>query len=120
MSRRAVATIDDMLFVSKVHTTAEQLNVSIEFVRTAEAAFQSIEKNIPDLVLIDLHSTRCDWNELANRLKADQRFRSIPIVGFFSHVQIELQRQAKAAGLDHVLPRSAFSKRLPQILQGEL
>jgi len=44
----------------------------------------------------------------------------VPVVGFFSHVQTELQRRAEEAGFDHVLTRSAFTKRLPEILSGEL
>jgi len=33
-------------------------------------------------------------------------------------VQVELQKAAQAAGFDRVLPRSAFTKNLAQILQG--
>jgi CheY-like chemotaxis protein len=56
--------------------------------------------------------------DLARRLKADQQLRSIPLLGFFSHVQTELQCQAEAAGFDRVIPRSAFSKYLGEILSG--
>ncbi|MBV9211197.1 MAG: hypothetical protein JOZ52_11235, partial [Acidobacteria bacterium] len=45
--------------------------------------------------------------------------KTIPLVGFFSHVQTELQRRGAQAGYDRILPRSAFSKNLPQILTGE-
>ena len=56
--------------------------------------------------------------ELARQLKADEQLRSIPLLGFFSHVQTELQRQASAAGFDQVIPRSAFAKYLGEILSG--
>jgi CheY-like chemotaxis protein len=56
--------------------------------------------------------------DLAKQLKADEQLRSIPLLGFFSHVQTETQRQAEAAGFDQVMPRSAFSKQLGDILSG--
>ena len=35
-----------------------------------------------------------------------------------TEVQTELQRAAEAAGFDRVIPRSAFTKHLPEILSG--
>jgi CheY-like chemotaxis protein len=54
--------------------------------------------------------------DLAADLKADEQTAAVPLVGFFSHVHTDLQKNALAAGFDHVLPRSVFSRDLPQIL----
>jgi hypothetical protein len=48
----------------------------------------------------------------------DESLRAVPLLGFFSHVQTELQQRAKEAGFDRVMPRSAFSKNLAEILGG--
>ena len=37
--------------------------------------------------------------------------------GFVSHVQGELKQKAQEAGCDVVMPRSAFSQTLPQLLR---
>ena len=63
---------------------------------------------------------RIDPIDLAKRLKADERLRAIPLLGFFSHVQTEFQRQAEEAGFDRVMPRSVFTKSLALILQGSI
>lgn len=47
------------------------------------------------------------------KLKASQ---SVPIIGFFSHVQVDLKRGAEQAGAQEVLPRSVFTERLADIL----
>jgi hypothetical protein len=39
------------------------------------------------------------------------------IIGFLSHVQGDLKLKAHEAGCDMVLPRSAFSQNLPQLLR---
>jgi hypothetical protein len=55
---------------------------------------------------------------LARELKENHLLREIRLVGFFSHMQVELQKAAQAAGFDQVIPRSAFTKNLISILQG--
>ena len=120
MNRRVIAAVSDMLFASKIRGTAEHLNVTVDFARTEDGLFDSAKTDMPSLVLLDLHDTRLDPFALAARLKADEQLRDVPLVGFFSHVETELQRRAVGAGVDHVLPRSVFTRRLAEILRGEL
>ena len=120
MNRRVLAAVSDMLFASKIRGTAEHLNVTVEFARGADALFDAAKTEVPSLIILDLHATHLDPFALASRLKADDQLRGVPIVAFFSHVQTELQRRAAEAGVDHILPRSIFTKRLPEILRGEL
>ena len=119
MNRRVLAAVDDMIFASKIRGTAGQLNVGVDFAATAAAVFDAAKADTPRLIIIDLHSARTDPFELARLLKSDERLRSVPLVAFFSHVQTELYERARLAGVDHVMPRSAFTRRLPDILRGE-
>jgi len=120
MNRRVVAAVSDMLFASKIRGTAEHLNVTVDFARSADALFDSAKTDVPSLIILDLHDARLDPFALAARLKADEQLRSVPLVGFFSHVETELQRKALEAGVEHVLPRSVFTRRLGDILAGNL
>jgi PleD family two-component response regulator len=119
MNRRVVVAVSDLLFASKIRGTAEQLNVTVQFARSADALFDAAKTEVPSLIILDLHATQLDPFALAARLKSDEQLRAVPIVGFFSHVQTELQTRASDAGVDHILPRSVFTKRLPEILSGE-
>lgn len=120
MNRRIIAAVSDMLFASKIRGTAEHLNVSVDFARSEGGLFDYAKTEVPSLIILDLHDTRLDPFALAARLKADERLKVVPLVAFFSHVETELQRRAQEAGVDHVLPRSVFTRRLAEILTGEL
>lgn len=120
MNRRVIAAVSDMLFASKIRGTAEHLNVTVDFARTEAGLFDYAKAEVPSLIILDLHDTRLDPFGLAARLKADERLRAVPVVAFFSHVETELQRRALEAGVEHVLPRSVFTRRLAEILTGEI
>ena len=116
MSRTVWAFVDDMFFASKIRATAEALGVQIVSLRTVDAMVQKLADEKPDLVIFDLHNRKVDALRAARELKT--RAHEVPVLGFFSHVEIELQRSALAAGFDRVIPRSAFTRDLPQILKG--
>jgi len=118
MSGVIIAVVDDMFFASKIRAVAEAVGAEISFPRSREALVEKAHETKPQLILVDLHNQKIDAVALAKDLKSDERLREVPLFGFFSHVQTELQRNALEAGFDRVLPRSVFSKDLPNILTG--
>ena len=90
--------------------------MEISFARSKAVLIDKVRKIKPALVVIDLHNEEVDAADLAADLKSDQQTSEIPLVGFFSHVHTDLQKNALAAGFDQVLPRSVFSRDLAQIL----
>ena len=119
MTRNIIAAVDDMFFASKIRATAEALGVNIKFHRRLDSLVAAAGEQLPDLILIDLHNEKLDPLELARALKANESSKGIPLLGFFSHVQTDLQRAALEAGFDQVIPRSVFSRDLAQILKPE-
>jgi CheY-like chemotaxis protein len=116
MPRRIIAIVDDMFFASKIRATAEALGGEIVFPRTQEKALEKIREARPDLILVDLHNQRLDPIDFATALKSDTDLQTILLLGFFSHVEVELQKRASAAGFDKVIPRSVFARDLAAIL----
>jgi PleD family two-component response regulator len=116
MKRRVLVAVDDIFFASKIRAAAESVGVEYDSARSVEVAAAKAKADPPSLVIADLHGARCDAFALAETFKADAALRDIPLVGFFSHVQTELKRRAESAGFDRVLPRSAFSSQLVNIL----
>ena len=116
MSHVVVAAVNDMFFMSKIRAAAESLNVTVRFVRNGEALSSVAAESLPALIIIDLQAEQFAPLELARRLKSDPGLRGVPLLGFYSHVETELRNQAQAAGFDRILPRSAFSANLAEII----
>ena len=116
MSKTIIAVVDDMFFASKIRAAADALGVSVNFARSQDGLLAKLEDSKAALVIVDLHNRNLDVGSLAKRTKAFGK--EIVLVGFFSHVETELQRTAIASGFDRVIPRSVFTKELGEILRG--
>jgi CheY-like chemotaxis protein len=115
-SRRVVSVVPDLFFATRIRATAQQLGVALEDA-SVERALDLIRETRPDLVVLDLHASG-EPLALARALKADASTASVPIAGFYSHVEHAMRAAAIEAGVDHVLPRSAFTARLAALLDG--
>lgn len=111
-----LVAVDDLLFKSKIRATAKQAGVELVFAVSQEEVLAKARSARPSLVIFDLNSGKTDPVSTIAALKADPVLSSIPTLGFASHVHAELIAEARNAGADEVLARSAFAGNLAEIL----
>jgi CheY-like chemotaxis protein len=117
---KIIVAVDDMFFAAKISGTAAGIGKTIERVNSAEAIRQAVEERQPSLVIIDLNAAKFDAIALIEWVKAQFQAPPVFIIGFLSHIQVDLKHRAEEAGCDLVLPRSVFSQKLVEILSGKL
>ena len=116
---RIFAFIEDLFFMAKIQETARKLNVKVEFVKTDKDMMDKMQQNgeeKPSLIIFDLNNASVKPLSLIPKLKSKLK-KGTSIIGFLSHVQGDLKQKAHEVGCDMVLPRSAFSQNLPQLLR---
>jgi len=116
---RIFAIVDDLFFAAKIQETARKLNVKVEFAKNDKDLAERMEQNgeeKPSLIIFDLNNVNAKPLTLIPKLKAKLK-KGTSIIGFLSHVQGDLKQKAHEVGCDMVLPRSAFSQNLPQLLR---
>jgi len=111
-----LAAVDDLLFSSKIRTTAKQAGIDLVFARTPPEILEQSRTLKPALVIFDLNSTKAAPIETIAAMKKDPDLASIRTRGFVSHVHTDLIESARAAGIDDVMARSAFAGNLAEIL----
>jgi CheY-like chemotaxis protein len=116
VTRRVLAAVEDLLFRSKISETAAALGVEAAFPRNPNKLLEALRTSPPDLLVLDLNSSRFEPIELLRTVKSDQALRDVSTVGFLSHVQGDLALAARGAGCDSVMARSAFVENLPRVL----
>jgi CheY-like chemotaxis protein len=111
-----LAVLDDLMFTSKIKTTASQLGAAVTFARSADGALNEMKKSPPALVILDLNNPRTTPLAIIQSMKADPGLASIPTLGYVSHVDTATIEAARAAGVGEILARSAFTAQLAEIL----
>ena len=116
---RIFAFVDDLFFLAKIQETARKMNVKVEFLKNDKDLTDRLEQNgdeKPSLIIFDLNNANAKPLTLIPKLKTKLK-KGTSIIGFLSHVQGDLKQKAHEVGCDMVLPRSAFSQNLPQLLR---
>jgi two-component system, chemotaxis family, chemotaxis protein CheY len=117
MSSMILAVLDDLMFTSKIKTTASQLGVAVAFARSADGALGEMRKATPSLVILDLNNPRTNPLGIVQAMKQDPALAAVPTVGYASHVAVDVIDAARQAGVGDVMARSAFTQQLAEILR---
>lgn len=114
--KKIVAAVGDLMFTVKINDAARKAGLQVEFVKSEKDLLEKAAEQ-PVAIILDLNFSAINPIKLISKLKKNSEFEDISLIGYLSHVQGELKKQAHEAGCDIVMTRSAFSQNLPQILK---
>jgi len=100
---RVVAVASDLLLGSKVEATLTAAGHEV----TLTPALQEGGWDGAELLVADLDA------ENPEALVG----LGMPVLGYYSHVDVETRRAAEAAGVDLVVPRSRLARELPELVE---
>jgi hypothetical protein len=100
---RVVAIAPDLLLGSKVEATL-----------TAAGHAVRLSPKLAEAPLDDADALVADLDAEDPRALADL---GIPVLGYYSHVDVETKQAADAAGIDLAVPRSRLARELPQLVE---
>jgi hypothetical protein len=118
---RIYCFIEDLFFLAKIQETARKLGVKVEFIKGGDKELVAKltdmpEEERPKLLVFDLNNLNAKPISLIPKFKAKLK-KATSIIGFLNHLQGDLKMKAIEAGCDTVMPRSAFSQSLPNLLR---
>jgi hypothetical protein len=117
---RIFCFIDDLFFQAKISETARKLGIKVEFVKGDKESVARLldlpDTERPTLLVFDLNNLNAKPMALIPKFKAKLK-KATSIIGFLNHLQGDLKAKAVEAGCDTVMPRSAFSQSLPNLLR---
>ncbi|MBL8012864.1 MAG: PAS domain S-box protein, partial [Candidatus Omnitrophica bacterium] len=93
---------------------------SVEMAADGQAAWESIQASAPDLVLSDVMMPRMDGLGLIQRIRADERIRTMPVILVSAHAGEEARVEGMAAGVDDYLIKPFSAKELSARVEAHL
>ena len=118
---RIFCFIEDLFFLAKINEISRKLGTKVEFVKSIDPILERAGDEIPEderpaLIIFDLNNANVKPFTIIPKLRAKLK-KGASIVGFLQHIQGDLKMKAIEAGCDMVVPRSAFSQNLPNLLR---
>jgi len=106
----------DLMFTVKITGTARELGFAVKVAGDAETAAALIREHQPRAVIVDLAAGPVASPEALVQLQ-EVAGPQTPFVAFGSHVEADVLEAARAAGCREVMPRSKFTRELPDLLR---
>ena len=117
---RIFCFIEDLFFQAKIQENSRRLGVKVEFLKGDKESVARLtdlpEAERPTLLVFDLNNLNAKPMTLIPKFKSKLK-KATSIIGFLNHLQGDLKMKALEAGCDSVMPRSAFSQTLPNLLR---
>jgi hypothetical protein len=116
---RIFCFIEDLFFLAKIQETARKLGVKVEFLKGGDKETVTRLTGLgeaPRLLVFDLNNANAKPLTLIPKFKTKFK-KATSVIGFLSHLQGDLKAKASEVGCDTVMPRSAFSQSLPNLLR---
>jgi len=111
----------DLIFATKIHSTAEAMGLTCRPARDARLLKDRLDRvddgkpnHKVSAVIIDLTIGE-EALELIDIVK--QHDPALHVIAFAPHVEVQRLEAAGARGTDQVMPRGAFSAQLPELLK---
>ncbi|MFC4528523.1 Hpt domain-containing protein [Dyella halodurans] len=102
--RPLVMVVDDSITMRKVTSRVlERHEYEVSTAKDGVDAIERLHERVPDLMLLDIEMPRMDGYELATHMKADPRFRDVPIIMITSRTGDKHRQRAFDIGVDRYL-----------------
>ena len=85
-----------------------------------DTGLELVQRQFPDLILLDIQLPGISGYEVASQLKADERTRQIPIIAITSYALNGDERKVREAGCDDYIAKPYRPKTLLDMLEKHL
>ena len=108
--KNTIMLVEDDAFVSDIYQTRlEQEGYKLILANNGLEAMKKLEEGIPDLILLDIIMPYMDGMEVLKKLKAEEKWKKIPVIILTNLSQKEEVDEGLGIGADDYLIKSHFT-----------
>ena len=112
--RRTVLLVEDHADSRAMYAEFLRPDFNVVEAEDGVAAFELMERTLPDIVVTDLALPRMDGFELIERMRDDDRFRLVPVIALSGYSGSDHEDRAMLAGSDLVLLKPCLPETLAE------
>ena len=110
-NKTILVAVSDVFFYTKVRDALKPPGYTLEKVRAPGELTERAGAVKPAAVILNLNDDTLDAFQVLATLKSDERYKSIPVLAFANHEEIERWKRAQQMGVAKIVSRNEFSSR---------
>ena len=102
---KKILIVEDVEFNRDLLVQLLEEDYTVTTAEDGQIGLDKVASDQPDLILMDLSLPVVDGWEATRRIKADQRFKHIPVIALTAHAMQDDEEKARACGCDDYLTK---------------
>src|SRR5438105_4494525 len=112
-----LVAVNDIFFYTKVRDALKPQGYVLEKARTEAEVVEKAGVMRPAAVILNINDESLDAFKALESLKGNERSKTIPILAFANHEEVDNWRRAQQLGVTKIVSRNEFSSRTLQLVQ---
>jgi PleD family two-component response regulator len=112
-----LVAVTDIFFYTKVRDALLSKGYKIERARTQQDIAEKASATSPSAVILNMNDETLDAFQALETLKADTQLKTLPILAFANHEEVDTFSRARALGVTKIVSRNEFSARLKDLVE---
>ncbi len=117
MTKKVLLAEDEKNIILGVRTCLDAVGYDVEIVEDGKEALNSVRREHPDLILLDLLMPRVDGYEVLKALKKDDATKDIPIIVLTAKAEDEDRQRAMDLGAESYMTKPFKPQELWDLLK---
>jgi PleD family two-component response regulator len=109
--------VTDIFFYTKVRDALMSKGYRIERARTQQDIADKVSATILSAVILNMNDETLNAFQALEILKADAGLKTIPILAFANHEEVDTFNRARALGVTKIVSRNEFSAQLKDLVE---
>ncbi|TAL12961.1 MAG: response regulator [Nitrospirae bacterium] len=116
-NKTILVAVSDVFFYTKVRDALKPQGYQLEKARTQDEVSEKAGALRPAAVILNINDETLDAFKALAALKGDDRSKTIPVLAFANHEEVDNWRRAQQLGVTKIVSRNEFSSRTLQLVQ---
>lgn len=115
--KTVLVAVSDIFFYTKIRDALLPKGYVLERARTQDDVPAKAESLHPCAMILNMNDEKLDAFQALEQIKGHDRFKTIPVLAFANHEEVDTWKRAKELGVNKIVSRNEFSSRTRELVE---
>ncbi len=115
--KTVLVAVNDIFFYTKVRDALLPKGYVLERARTQDDVPAKAESLHPCAMILNMNDEKLDAFQALEQIKGQDRFKTIPVLAFANHEEVDTWKRARELGVTKIVSRNEFSSRTRDLFE---